>query len=234
VRSDLSQAWLILTLVSIVQKHVHNLALSKDWLWWLSIFISHRYYIAYHLYRISNTTKYTAVNYLTGSIPTEIGSLTSLTDLSFCKYRAKNMYITLLCLNDWLWRLSIFISHRYYIAYHLYRISNTTKYTAVNYLTGSIPTEIGSLTSLTDLSFSKYRAKNMYIILLFLNDWLWWLSIFISHRYYIAYHHLYRISNTAKYTEYNSSFSGSIPTEIGSLTSLTYLDFGKCRAKTCT
>jgi hypothetical protein len=86
LRSDLLQAWMSLTLVSVMQNRVYNLVLMNDDD--CLPFISRCYYNAFHFHRISNTAKYTDTNGFTGSIPTEIGSLTSLDYLYFCEFLA--------------------------------------------------------------------------------------------------------------------------------------------------
>jgi len=126
LRSDLSQAWLFLTFVSIVQKRVHNLALFKRLIVMIANF--HLSLILHCLPRLSYFQQHKIQ--LTTDL---LGRFQLRSDLSqawlffFLVSIVQKCVHNLALLNDWLWRLSIFISHWYYIAYDFYRISNTTK-----------------------------------------------------------------------------------------------------------
>ena len=107
LRLDLLQAWLIFPFVSNMQNAYKG--------WWLLTFMSHQYYIATSI--IFPTPQNSGENSLSGSIPTEIGYLTSLATLNFCKWHAKRIQ-----------RMMIANFHVPPIPYcHLYHISYITK-----------------------------------------------------------------------------------------------------------
>jgi hypothetical protein len=87
LRSDLSHAWLPFPFVSDMQKRVHNLALLKDLLWRLTDTI-----MLTTTYILFLTLQNKATNNFSGSIPTEIGSITYLGHLNFCKSLANTVY----------------------------------------------------------------------------------------------------------------------------------------------
>jgi hypothetical protein len=106
------------------------------------------------LYFTFLTPKNSGFNSLSGSIPTEIGSLTSLTRLDFCKFCAKFLLFR--------WIVMIANLHLSPILHCLPPLSYFQHHKINrdgNYLFGSIPSEIGSLTSLTDLHFSEFPAN---------------------------------------------------------------------------
>ena len=114
----------------------------------------------------------TGSNYFTGSIPTEIGSLTSLTYLDFGKWCS--LVLNIVGYDDCL--LTTSSSTIFFLI-----PQNTT--TDGNDFTGLIPTEIWSLTSLSYLNFCKWHATICKQSLYY--DSFWCLQTFMSHQYYM-------------------------------------------------
>ncbi|MCD4794877.1 MAG: leucine-rich repeat domain-containing protein [Bacteroidales bacterium] len=152
----------------------------------------------------SLTELYLAHNQITGSIPAEIGNLTNLTVL-------------------WLQVNQLTGS----IPTEIGNLTSLTEfYLYDNQLTGSIPTEIGSLTSLTHLYLQSNQLAgsipaeignltnltNLYLTGIQLTG-----SIPVEIGNLTSLQYLYLDAN---------QLSGNIPTEIGNLTSLTELDLG--------
>jgi hypothetical protein len=86
-------------------------------------------------------------NELTGSIPSEIGLMASLVDLSLCKYLNQVLCLLLLPITV----IYIVSSSCHFNTFYILSPNALD----INTLTGSIPSEIGLLTSLVDLSLSK-------------------------------------------------------------------------------
>ncbi len=134
--------------------------------------------------QLGNLTELTnlnlGTNLLTGAIPTEIGNLTNLTQLGLSDNRLTGAIPT-----------------------EIGNLINLTNlYLHDNQLTGTIPTEIGNLTGLTTLNLSNNRLTGNIPT---------------------------EIGNLTGLTTLNLSsnrLTGNIPTEIGNLTNLTNLDLG--------
>ena len=149
LRWDLLQTWLSLTLVSDVQIRVDNLALINNNWWWLPTFISHRYYIDYHLYRISNSTKYRW--YAPFWVDSNWARISYKLDWTLSWYvTCKNVYIIIFLLTnddyDDDCQLSSLTDTILFTTSIVFPTPHNTDYS--HSFTGTIPTEIGSLTSL--------------------------------------------------------------------------------------
>ena len=98
---------------------------------------------------------FTDNNLLSGPIPTELGNLRRIEYLSFCKYCDIIMPIMILKLLIW-----IQISN----TDEIFQI-NITSFTAVNKMSGSIPSELGNLVTLKNLDIRELDLTMVTILL---------------------------------------------------------------------
>jgi hypothetical protein len=170
-------------------------------------------------------------NSLTGTIPTEIGMMTSLRRLWMCKYSSYEFPWHRPC---WVFLERIPIIFRLVGCAHNVSVRSPypchfiVQISDGNSLTGTLPTEIGMMTSLMFLSLCKYSSFE------FLGHrpcWVFLERIPIifklvgcadnySVRSPYTCHFILQISGS-------NSLTGTIPTEIGMMTSLTYLSLRK-------
>ena len=148
-----------------------------------------------------------AGNKHTGSIPTEMGSLRKLTYLNLREcVTAFYFHIMLQNKTD-----SFFDSYLFSLIFYHEIVTDT------NELTGSIPTEVGLLTELRRLSFSKH----LIFVLLFYFETRQICSILLT--IYVCLSLIFSQINLIA----NDKFTGPIPTEVGALTKLEFLDLCK-------
>ena len=140
-------------------------------------------------------------NQMSGSIPTELGSLTGLTYLNFYSNQLSGSIPTAL---DNLTSLTIL-------------------YLDNNQMSGSIPTELGSLTSLTELRLDNNQLSGSIPTELGSLTSLTELRLFNNQLSGSIPTELGNLTSLTILYLQNNQLSGSIPTELGSLTSLTGL-----------
>jgi Leucine-rich repeat (LRR) protein len=143
-----------------------------------------------------------AGNSLTGSLPTEIGRLTSVESINFGTWSSDFKPEALLGKN---------IKNRLTKSSRHYHILYLPGYT---YLTGLIPSELGLMTSLTSLSFGKNVVTLFYWLHLVNRQWILLSQSLISP-------HL--SSCMIEYT----NLEGPLISEIGLLTNLLALTIGR-------
>ena len=142
-------------------------------------------------------------NQLTGSIPTEIGMLTKLTELALGKW--------LYCLDFLVCLLLLCMRCESTNLFSMCILMTTAEH---HDLTGSIPTEIGELTELTFLVFGKWLHCLDFLVYLLLLC----MSCESTNRFSFL---------VLMATSEENQLTGSIPTEIGRMTALKVLSLGK-------
>jgi hypothetical protein len=178
----------------------------SSWLVVLTVFSVLSPYTCHFIIQISDQ------NSLTGTIPTEIGMMTLLRSLQIFKLslfvflgfaRAGSSWSAYQSISSWLGVLTIIIFCRL----------TCQCISGDNSLTGTIPTEIGMMTSLTYLAIRKLSS--------FAFRGLRPCWDFLPY----TCHFILQISD-------QNSLTGTIPTEIGMLTSLMLLKIGKLSSNT--
>jgi hypothetical protein len=86
-------------------------------------------------------------NNLSGSLPTEIGFLTTISNLYLCEWASMNNRVKI-------------DSHPVRLSYTFLVLLVSCRMTAGNALTGPIPSEIGNLSALDDLFLGKWAFMN--------------------------------------------------------------------------
>ena len=150
-------------------------------------------------------------NSLSGAIPSELGQLSSLTWMfvvyfdSDTNYSILNWYLIIHSLFWWMINIPLSLL----LFWYFYRLLSD------NSLNGSIPSELGQLSSLTRMfvvyfdSDTNYSILNWYLII---HSLFWWMiNIPLSLLLFWCFYRLL----------YNNSLSGSIPTELAQLLSTT-------------
>jgi Leucine-rich repeat (LRR) protein len=162
-----------------------------------------------------NGTHFPAYNQLTGKLPTEVGQLTKLGVLNVenqltGKLPTEVGHLTnLSSLKLRKSCLSVFVLGREKAEpYSCLLFCNGTHFPERNHLTGNLPTEVGYLTKLLYLSMGKSCLPFL----------IWRRTLNLNQVFCFAMAHIF--------SDFNQ-LTGKVPTEVGLLTNLVYLNMGK-------